>query len=108
VGRARQADKTSGVRPAIPRDYKSDYRFGVELVAVPPPTLRDVLYSLVRDSQSVLDAPCFEEWASELGYDTDSREAERTHQACARISMDLMRLIGRTGIARLSTLFQDY
>jgi|SRR5215831_1702594 len=108
VGRTTLADKTSRVRPAIPRDYKSESRFGVKLVALPPPVLRDVLYSLVRDSQSVLDAPCFEEWASELGYDTDSREAERTYQACARISMDLMRLIGRTGIARLSTLFQDY
>jgi hypothetical protein len=46
-----------------------------------PPQAYEVLGCLISDGSGT-DQP-FEEWASDLGYDTDSRQAERTYKACA-------------------------
>jgi hypothetical protein len=35
----------------------------------------------------------FEEWASDFGYDTDSRSAEATYNACKREADDLADLL---------------
>lgn len=48
------------------------------------PKLKDVLDCLASDSSSIENARSFEEWASDFGYDTDSRKAERTFKACER------------------------
>lgn len=50
-----------------------------------PPTAADVLSCLVSDAVSVEQEPDFEGWAESLGYDSDSRKAERVYRACARI-----------------------
>lgn len=50
------------------------------------PKALEVLESLVRDASSYRDARSFEEWAGDLGYDTDSRSAHKTYMACKRIS----------------------
>ena len=71
------------------------------------PTIQDVLYSLVSDS-SVLDAGGFESWASDLGYETDSRKAESIYKACLEIALKLRAAIGDAGLAELQTVFQDY
>ncbi len=71
------------------------------------PDKADVLYSLAMDA-SVLDAPSFEEWASDFGYDTDSREAEKTYRACLDIALKLRNAIGEDGLARLREACQDY
>jgi len=47
-----------------------------------PPTIGEVLQCIASDCQSIEDARNFEEWASEFGFDTDSRKAERTYNAC--------------------------
>lgn len=49
------------------------------------PTAADVLSCLVSDAVSVESEGSFEDWADSLGYDTDSRKAERTYKACVRI-----------------------
>ncbi|MHC4429759.1 MAG: hypothetical protein ACYS0D_14330 [Planctomycetota bacterium] len=49
------------------------------------PTAADVLSCLVSDAASVEYEDSFEAWAESLGYDTDSRKAERTYKACTRI-----------------------
>lgn len=49
------------------------------------PTAADVLSCLVSDAASVESEDGFEGWAESLGYDTDSRKAEHTYKACARI-----------------------
>jgi len=49
------------------------------------PTAADVLACLVSDAASVESEDGFEGWADSLGYDADSRKAERTYKACARI-----------------------
>ncbi len=71
------------------------------------PELADVLHSLASDSD-VLDASTFEEWASELGYDTDSRQAEKTYRACLEIALKLRSALGETGLASLREATRDY
>lgn len=71
------------------------------------PDAVDVLYSLTSDS-SVLDAGGFEEWASEFGYDTDSRHAESIYRACLEIALKLRAAIGDSGMGLLRDAFQDY
>ena len=61
----------------VPKTYRADpYSTGFSTVPLPAPTLEEVLYSLSLDA-GALDAPSFEEWASECGYDTDSRKRRR-------------------------------
>jgi hypothetical protein len=73
---------------------------------IEPDTL-DVIFSLVMDSD-VLDAGGFESWASDFGYDTDSRKTEKTYQVCLDIALKLRVAIGDAGLQQLRTAFQDY
>ncbi len=57
------------------------------------PTLADVLDCLASDASSVAQAD-YDEWARDMGYDTDSRKAERTYKACVRQGEKLKRLLG--------------
>ena len=70
------------------------------------PTLADVMSSLVWDAQSVADGQTFEDFADEMGYDTDSREAERVYNGCRDEYFGLIRLAG--DLDELSQMFQDY
>lgn len=56
------------------------------------PTADEVLECLAMDSS--YDGYQFEEWCNELGYDTDSRKAHRTHQVCMRQSERLRKFMG--------------
>lgn len=67
----------------------------------------DVLYSLTMDS-GVLDYAGFEDWASEYGYDTDSRQAENVYHACLEIALKLRADIGEAGLETLKTAYQDF
>ena len=67
----------------------------------------DVFYSLTLDSD-VLNYGTFEDWASEFGYDPDSRSAESTYRACLEIALKLRVAIGEDGLERLREAFQDY
>jgi hypothetical protein len=67
----------------------------------------DVLYSLAMDS-FVLDAGGFEDWASEFGYDTDSRQAESLYRACLEIALKLRAAIGDSGMGLLRDAFSEY
>lgn len=73
----------------------------------PAPELLDVLYCLVQDSD-VLDRGTFEEWASEFGYDLDSRSAEKTYRLCLEQSLQLRNLLGNDTLEQLRELYQDY
>lgn len=76
-------------------------------LSLPAPALDDVLYSLISDSAAI-DAGCFEYWAEEYGYDTDSREAEATYRACLEIAQQLRTVLGYSVMSKLRELFQDY
>lgn len=56
------------------------------------PSLDDVLLSLALDSRA-LDL-CFEDWADDYGYDTDSREAERIYRLCVEQGLKLRAMLG--------------
>jgi hypothetical protein len=56
------------------------------------PTAADVLSCLCSDARAADDS--FEDWARDLGYDTDSREAEATYKACCAIAPKLTRFLG--------------
>lgn len=64
------------------------------------PDMESVLCSFA-DEASIEDALCFEDWALDLGYDTDSREAERIYRQCQKQTFDLCKVIGRTGLDEL-------
>ena len=59
---------------------------------IPAPSLTDVLYSLVMDSEAI-DYPAFKDWADTFGYDSDSRSAEKTYRACLEIALKLRQVI---------------
>ena len=59
------------------------------------PTLADVLACLASDASGVDNARSFEDWASEYGYDTDSRKAEKTYNICVQQAQELKALLGQ-------------
>lgn len=58
-----------------------------------PPKLADLLDCLAMDAASVEDTS-FEDWAADLGYDADSRKAERTYLTCQNEAAKLLRFLG--------------
>ena len=59
-----------------------------------PPTAEDVLDCLASDAVGVCDARSFEEWASDYGYEEDSRKAEKTFRAAEKQTAKLRRFLG--------------
>jgi len=74
---------------------------------IAPPKLADVLHSLSIDSDA-LNYATFEEWASEFGYDKDSRKGEAIYRACMEIALKLRAAVGDKAIAALRDATQDY
>ena len=67
------------------------------------PTVADVLHCLLMDA-SVLHSRDFEEWADDLGLDTDSRKAEQTYRRCLEQTEKLETLLGSDLIEELSAI----
>lgn len=65
-----------------------------------PPTAEDVLDCLVSDASSV-DNTAFDDWAEEMGYDTDSRKAERTYNAIVEQTVSLRNMLGEDAFNEL-------
>lgn len=58
------------------------------------PEAADVLDCLASDSAGVENAQGFDDWASEYGYDTDSRKAHKTYIICKRQAERLQKFLG--------------
>lgn len=58
------------------------------------PEISEVLDCLASDAAGFSNAPSFEDWASEYGYDTDSRKAEKTFKAVLKASACLEQFLG--------------
>lgn len=71
------------------------------------PKAEDVIASLVLDS-SVLDFSTYESWASDFGYDPDSRKGEAIYRACLEIALKMRSGLGEAGLAKLAEAAQDY
>jgi hypothetical protein len=67
------------------------------------PELAEVLQSLASDASGALNAGTFEAWASDYGYDSDSRKAEKIYEACKGVHFELSRLLGLELCAELYT-----
>ena len=66
-----------------------------------PPTLAEVLDCLASDASGVDNTQSFEDWASEYGYDTDSRKAEKTYNICVQQAQELKALLGQDAYDQL-------
>jgi hypothetical protein len=58
------------------------------------PDAASVLYCLASDAAGYENARNFEDWASEYGYDTDSRKAERIYKVVERQTKKLKNFLG--------------
>jgi hypothetical protein len=58
------------------------------------PDVDDVMECLASDASSVVNSRGFEEWADDLGFDPDSRKAERSYHQAKRQTDDLRELLG--------------
>lgn len=61
---------------------------------VKPPTLSEVLDCLASDASDVENANGFEDWASDYGYDPDSRKAEKVYNQCVKARDGLRAFLG--------------
>jgi hypothetical protein len=59
-----------------------------------PPTIEDVLNCLADDAAGHENAQSFEDWASEYGFDSDSRRALRDYQLIGRQAQALKNFLG--------------
>lgn len=88
-------------------NWAQDRTYLHKTIKQPKPKLADILYALVMESD-VLNCSGFEDWATNYGYNTDSREAERTYRQYLEQSLQLRNLIGQSKFDELITAFQDY
>lgn len=58
------------------------------------PTAADVLNCLASDSSIVENARSFEDWASDLGYEPDSRKAEKIFKTCEKQAERFKKFLG--------------
>ena len=65
------------------------------------PSLADVLDCLGSDSAGYENAKDFEDWASEYGYDTDSRKAEKIYNTVAKQAEELKAFLGEEAYNQL-------
>lgn len=63
--------------------------------------------SLLMDTSDIEDYD-FEEWAENLGWDPDSRKAERSFKACQDILLNLKTLFSASELDDLRELFADH
>lgn len=73
---------------------------------IPAPGMAEVLHCLLMDAEAI-NAGSFEEWASDLGYDTGSRKAEGIYRECLDTALKLRAMLGDETISRLRDALQD-
>lgn len=103
-------DRSNAIRKEVEHGVSANAfgHFGIYRGAqVIHPDYVDVLWSLLQDA-SVLDSPTFEDWASDLGYDRDSRKAEAIYRECLRVALALRNGFTADEWQRLQDAAQDY
>lgn len=71
------------------------------------PTVNNVLSCLASDASLIDEAIDFDDWCDNLGYDSDSRRAERTYNACREQRAKLVRFLGHAAYALLMECEED-
>lgn len=62
----------------------------------------EILWSIARDGDALEST--LEDWASEFGYDADSRKAEKIYRACQDNALRLRKILSRDQIETLRNL----
>lgn len=88
------------------KKYDGD-RFHDGAYTISPPTIADVLYSLIQDA-SAIDYATYEQWAGDMGYDADSRKGEAIYRACLQTGLALRAVIREKGLAELKEAYTDF
>ena len=70
------------------------------------PTAGSVLYSLLLDASGADEN--FHDWCANYGYDTDSRKALATYEACCIIRADVNKFFTVSERAELAAILEDY
>ena len=70
------------------------------------PTAGSVLYSLLLDASGADEN--FHDWCANYGYDTDSRKALATYEACCIIRADVNKFFTAAERAELAAILEDY
>ena len=70
------------------------------------PALVGLLHSIVLDSGAARQT--FAEWCADFGYDTDSRKALATYEACQICAEKLGRMLTHAQIVHIAEMLQDY
>jgi hypothetical protein len=94
-----EVDYTAGIAhaPSYPACiYLDECRIGRSAKDGKPikPDARDVVRSVMLDCH-VLEFGCFEDWARDYGYDTDSRAAEAVYRLCLQRAVMLRANLGK-------------
>lgn len=74
---------------------------------VPSPRLAELLFSLALDSD-VLHYTSFEDWATDMGIDTDSRRGEKAYRECLATALALRNSMGDGDFSELRELAAQY
>ena len=86
------------------RHFKGESDLQVKL---PDPSPVDIIYSISLDADAI-NYQSFEDFADCMGYDQDSRQAEKVYNACLKAGLFLRNTIGDPGIEQLQEAYQDY
>jgi hypothetical protein len=86
-------------KPNLTESYEFDYRMG--LAHKQRPKLYELMSSLLSDAMCVLNANGFEDFARDLGYDPDSRKAEKLYHQIEDNNAKLAKLFGTTDLVKL-------
>ena len=67
----------------------------------------DIVWCLFVDS-GALDYASFEDWAGDLGFDSDSIKAKGMYDACLAVGLFLRSGVGEAGLSHMAELFEDF
>lgn len=85
---------------------RNAFKAAVSKTDLNPPTAANVLFCLIDDIQ-VLDYTNYEEWASDFGYDPDSRTGEATYRTTLANTLELRALFGDDLLRRLEDIIEN-
>lgn len=94
-------DNKQGQQVASGQSHSFSLYFSQGSAHTDDPTLADVLDCLASDASGYDNAKSFEDWASEYGYDTDSRSAEKIYKTVKRQAEQLKRVLGAEAFEEL-------
>ncbi len=86
---------------------KMNLYYAMGFAHIGDPKLEDVLDCLGSDANCIDNTNGFEDWASDLGFDKDSRSDEKIYQASLKSDNDLKILLGESGYNALLFNFEQ-